>query len=234
MPGALSSRLLVSLDRCQALIIRSNSRICAFSIQLDAESRHTRTGNLRQPLVICVRDDAEQLLDTIASNRCDDAKLRKMSPDGIDHRRLLPDEQMAGPDRKPAFENASGRVGCPDRRIDRLCITCCSPSQPSHHVGCPTRSVTPQARRVPPWTLISPVSRQAASAAVDRRGRRSRRGLALGRLCCGCFHRIFRLVDMATDERHHVSHRALDARQPGIEHELGYARRGLNLGLEHI
>jgi hypothetical protein len=55
----------------------------------------------------------------------------------------------SGPDRKPAFENASGRVGCPDRRIDRLCITCCSPSQPSHHVGCPTRSVTPQARRVP-------------------------------------------------------------------------------------
>ena len=25
------------------------------------------------------------------------------------------------------------QVGCPDRRIDRLCITCCSPSQPSHH-----------------------------------------------------------------------------------------------------
>ena len=55
----------------------------------------------------------------------------------------------SGPDRKPAFENAPGRVGCPDRRIDRLCITCCLPSQPSHHVGCPTRSVTPQARRVP-------------------------------------------------------------------------------------
>src|SRR5882672_211711 len=31
-------------------------------------------------------------------------------------------------------------VGCPDRRIDRHCITCCSPSQPSHHAGCPTRS----------------------------------------------------------------------------------------------
>ena len=31
-------------------------------------------------------------------------------------------------------------VGCPDRRIDRLCITCCSPSQPSHHAGCPARS----------------------------------------------------------------------------------------------
>ena len=24
-------------------------------------------------------------------------------------------------------------------RIDRLCITCCSPSQPSHHAGCPAR-----------------------------------------------------------------------------------------------
>jgi hypothetical protein len=28
-PGMSSSRLLVSLDRCQAMIIRSNSRICA-------------------------------------------------------------------------------------------------------------------------------------------------------------------------------------------------------------
>jgi Transposase len=25
-------------------------------------------------------------------------------------------------------------------RIDRLCITCCSPSQPSHQAGCPARS----------------------------------------------------------------------------------------------
>jgi hypothetical protein len=31
-------------------------------------------------------------------------------------------------------------VGCPDRRIDRLCITCCSPSQSSHHTGCRMRS----------------------------------------------------------------------------------------------
>ena len=30
-PGTSSSRLLVSLDRCQAIIIRSNSRICALS-----------------------------------------------------------------------------------------------------------------------------------------------------------------------------------------------------------
>src|SRR6202158_2781737 len=39
----------------------------------------------------------------------------------------------SGPGQNPAFDNALARVGCPDRRIDRLCITCCSPSQPSHH-----------------------------------------------------------------------------------------------------
>jgi hypothetical protein len=46
----------------------------------------------------------------------------------------------SGPDQTHAFDNASTQVGCPDRRIDRLCITCCSPSQPSHHAGCPARS----------------------------------------------------------------------------------------------
>src|SRR5213080_270711 len=34
----------------------------------------------------------------------------------------------SGPGQKLAFDNALARVGCPDRRIDRLCITCCSPS----------------------------------------------------------------------------------------------------------
>ena len=28
----------------------------------------------------------------------------------------------SGPGQKPAFDNAMARVGCPDRRIDRLCI----------------------------------------------------------------------------------------------------------------
>ena len=39
----------------------------------------------------------------------------------------------SGPGQKLAFDNALAHVGCPDRRIDRLCITCCSSSQPSHH-----------------------------------------------------------------------------------------------------
>ena len=46
----------------------------------------------------------------------------------------------SGPGQQPAFDNALAQVGCPDRRIDRLCITCCSPSQPSHLAGCPARS----------------------------------------------------------------------------------------------
>jgi hypothetical protein len=44
----------------------------------------------------------------------------------------------SGPGQNPAFEDAMAHVGCPDRRIDRHCITCCSPSQPS---------VTPDCRR---------------------------------------------------------------------------------------
>jgi hypothetical protein len=35
------------------------------------------------------------LLNAVAADRCDDAKLREMSPDRVDHRGLLPDKQMA-------------------------------------------------------------------------------------------------------------------------------------------
>ena len=42
----------------------------------------------------------------------------------------------SGPYQQLAFKNALAHVGCPDRRIDRLCITCFSPSQPSRHAGC--------------------------------------------------------------------------------------------------
>src|SRR6266550_4015001 len=50
----------------------------------------------------------------------------------------------SGPGQQHAFDDAMAQVGCPDRRIDRLCITCCSPSQPSHHAGCPARSRLPR------------------------------------------------------------------------------------------
>ena len=62
----------------------------------------------------------------------------------------------SGPGQKRAFDDALAQVGCPDRRIDRLCITCCSPSQPftSHRMP-DAISFTPRAQLVPcivrPW-----------------------------------------------------------------------------------
>ena len=41
----------------------------------------------------------------------------------------------SGPGQKPALDSAVALVGCPDLRIDRICITCCSSFQPSHHAG---------------------------------------------------------------------------------------------------
>ncbi len=38
----------------------------------------------------------------------------------------------SGPGQFHAFDHAVARVGCPDRRIDRLCITCCSPLPTVH------------------------------------------------------------------------------------------------------
>ena len=48
---------------------------------------------------------------------------------------------------KARIRDAMALVGCPDRRIDRLCITCCSSSQPSHHASCRRDLVMPPARR---------------------------------------------------------------------------------------
>ena len=43
----------------------------------------------------------------------------------------------SGPGQQDAFDDAVAQVGCPDRRIDRLCSKRCSPFQPSHHTGLP-------------------------------------------------------------------------------------------------
>src|SRR5665648_849088 len=62
----------------------------------------------------------------------------------------------SGPGQKPAFDDALAHVGCPDRRIDRLCITCCLPfpTFTSRRMA-DAISFMPQARRVPcsarPW-----------------------------------------------------------------------------------
>ena len=65
----------------------------------------------------------------------------------------------SGPGQLHAFDNAVAHVGCPDRRIDRLCITCCSPFPTVTSRRMPDAiSFTPQVRRVPcsarPWPSL--------------------------------------------------------------------------------
>jgi hypothetical protein len=65
----------------------------------------------------------------------------------------------SGPGQIHAFDNALAHVGCPDRRIDRLCITCCSPFPTVTSRRMPdVISFTPRVRRVPcsvrPWSSL--------------------------------------------------------------------------------
>src|SRR5262249_46599355 len=64
----------------------------------------------------------------------------------------------SGPGQKHAFDDAMALVGCPDRRIDRLCITCCSPSQPHITPIAGVIAFTPPARRVPYSAHLWPLS----------------------------------------------------------------------------
>ena len=64
--------------------------------QLSAKSGNTGPCYFGQALVTCIRDDTEQLIDTPAPDRRDDAKLGKMRSDRIDNRGLLANKQMSG------------------------------------------------------------------------------------------------------------------------------------------
>ena len=72
----------------------------------------------------------------------------------------------SGPGQKDAFDNAVAHVGCPDRRIDRLCITCCPPSQPSHHAGYPVRDLV-QAASAGMDSLMRPEARTSGMEPND-------------------------------------------------------------------
>jgi hypothetical protein len=54
-----------------------------------------RAGNLRHPLVARVGNNMQQFRNPFTPNRRDNAELGEVSPDRINHRRLLADEQMA-------------------------------------------------------------------------------------------------------------------------------------------
>ena len=88
--------MLISSDRCQALISRSNSSTCSLILRNCAPNadRHARAiSGIR--LSFGSAKTLEQFLDTVAPDRCNDPELGKMGPDWIDRRGLLTDEQMA-------------------------------------------------------------------------------------------------------------------------------------------
>jgi hypothetical protein len=94
----------------------------------------------------------------------------------------------SGPGQKPAFDNALAHVGCPDRRIGRLCITCCSPSQPSHRARSRRDLFTPQVRRVlcsdhpwPSWPTPFLSIFLASAIAATLVGRRANKAVSQGR-----------------------------------------------------
>ena len=76
------------------MIIRSNSKSALEPAQLSPQCGETRTRYRRNARVSWIGDDIEQRLNTLASDRRDDPELGKMSPDYMDHRCLLANEQM--------------------------------------------------------------------------------------------------------------------------------------------
>jgi hypothetical protein len=63
--------------------------------QLSAKSGNAGPCYLWKPSVSGIGDNFEQLLDTVASDRCDDPELSKVRSDGIDDGGLLANEQMS-------------------------------------------------------------------------------------------------------------------------------------------
>src|SRR5260370_38974167 len=62
--------------------------------QLSAERGKARAGNLRHSFVARVGNNMQQFRDTFTPDRRDNAELGEVRSDRINHRGLLPDEQM--------------------------------------------------------------------------------------------------------------------------------------------
>ena len=85
----------------------------------------------------------------------------------------------SGPGQKPAFDHALAHVGCPDRRIDRLCITCCSPSQPSHHAASAAGSLYRSPLAIIAHAILAILLASAIAATLV--GRRASNAVSQGR-----------------------------------------------------
>ena len=63
--------------------------------ELGAKGSEARLGNLRHAPVAGIRGDSKELFNTLASHRGYDTELGHVSTDGVDHRGLLADEELA-------------------------------------------------------------------------------------------------------------------------------------------
>ena len=93
-------------------------------------NKRTRAGpsGWGQRRAMCGRLRAGKVFFTRAANWSEQPCVRPVSAVHVtaSHNAL----RGSGPDQIHAFNDALTEKGCLDRRIDRLCMTCCSPSQP--------------------------------------------------------------------------------------------------------
>src|ERR1700704_2830981 len=87
--------------------------------QLIAKRGKARTANRRHPFVARVGNNMQQFGDSFSPDRRDNAELGKVSPDRVNHRGLLADEQMACAVKHQAAL-LLGRLGCTKRMLARV------------------------------------------------------------------------------------------------------------------
>src|SRR4030043_289487 len=85
--------LLAVVADASAQRVPELARACVAA--LGAQGGNTGAGKLRNPLVTSIRDDRKQVFNTLASHRRYDPELGQISANGIDHRGLLADEELA-------------------------------------------------------------------------------------------------------------------------------------------
>jgi hypothetical protein len=129
-PRMASSRLLVSFDVLSHDAAIKGQDLGFQCQQLSPKSSHAGPGYLGEPSVVGIGNNFEQLLDTIAPDRCDDPELGQLRTNGIDDRRLLANEQMPRPMKRQTALLLGGlgrhkpHVWSPYRFTNRFCVSC--------------------------------------------------------------------------------------------------------------
>ena len=102
----------------------------AQNAERECEVRHVSQNNKKPGLVSCIGPTGSiDRTQTTLSSRLQHWSVQPcVRPLSAAHRAAGHNAlRGSGPGHKHAFDNALAQMGCPDRRIDRHCITCCSP-----------------------------------------------------------------------------------------------------------